>query len=314
MLRNLHIKDASLMLEWMHDKRVNQKFAKDFTAFQIEDVLEFIRKNETKFEKHYAIVNENDEYLGTASLQKISRKDLNAELSIVFRYEYFQPEMLKTIIFELISIAFNILKLNRLYLNILEDDFKSIQVYEELGFMKEGTFVGQRFIGGKYQNISWYAMSNPQLNVNNQIEPHQILRFKEMGDNRGHLVVIEGCIDVPFEIKRIFYIYGSNSSVIRGQHANRKTEFVLINIAGTSKIKVDNGISTEIVELDRPHMGIYLPKMLWKEMFDFTPDSVLLVLASEHYDGSEYIRDYDQFIADVSAEPDCHSVAELDCH
>ncbi|MEG0305882.1 MAG: FdtA/QdtA family cupin domain-containing protein [Oscillospiraceae bacterium] len=128
----------------------------------------------------------------------------------------------------------------------------------------------------------------------------KMLEFPQRGDERGHLVIVEGMQDIPFEIKRIFYIYGSDADVIRGQHANRKTEFVLINVAGTSKVKVLDGKGNEAVfSLNRPHTGIYLPTMVWKDMYDFSADSVLLVLASEHYDAAEYIRNYDVFVKEV---------------
>lgn len=131
-------------------------------------------------------------------------------------------------------------------------------------------------------------------------ELYEIINFNEYGDERGNLVVAEGDgMDVPFAIKRVFYMYGSDDEVIRGQHANRRTEFVLINVSGTSKVKVDNGYETEIIELNKPRMGLYLKTMVWKDMYDFSPDSVLLVLASEHYDGEEYIRDYEEFIKEV---------------
>lgn len=131
----------------------------------------------------------------------------------------------------------------------------------------------------------------------------KIIEFGEFGDERGNLVVAE-ChgVDVPFEVKRVFYIYGSDSTVIRGQHANRKTEFVLINVSGSSKVKIDNGEETTVVELNRPRMGLFLPTMLWKEMYDFSEDSVLLVLCSEHYDGNEYIRNYDEFLKEIKGE------------
>lgn len=124
----------------------------------------------------------------------------------------------------------------------------------------------------------------------------RMLEFSQRGDDRGHLVVVEGAQDIPFEIKRIFYIYGSDKNVIRGQHANLHTEFVLINVAGTSKVRVKDGKGNEAVfSLNRPHTGVYLPKMVWKDMYDFSEDSVLLCLASEHYDAEEYIRNYDEF-------------------
>ena len=127
-------------------------------------------------------------------------------------------------------------------------------------------------------------------------EMYKLLRFKDLGDERGKLVVIEGNQDIPFEIKRVFYIYGSDSSVVRGQHANINSEFVLINVSGKSKIKVTDGIKEVIVELNRPMDGLYLPKMVWKEMYDFSPDSVLLVITNTHYDGKEYIRNYKDYL------------------
>ena len=137
----------------------------------------------------------------------------------------------------------------------------------------------------------------------NVIQLAQMLEFSQRGDERGPLVVVEGHQDIPFDIKRIFYIYGSDKEVVRGQHANRKSEFVLINVAGTSKVKVKDGKGNEaIYSLNRPHTGIYLPKLVWKDMYDFSEDSVLLVLASEHYDPEEYIRNYDEFVEIVNTK------------
>lgn len=128
----------------------------------------------------------------------------------------------------------------------------------------------------------------------------RMLEFQQKGDARGQLVVIEGLEDVPFEIKRIFYIYGSDREVIRGKHANRKSRFVLINLAGSCKVKVLDGLGNEAVfVLNRPHTGIFLPEMVWKEMYDFSENSILLCLASEHYDAQEYIRDYEEFLSQV---------------
>ncbi len=123
-----------------------------------------------------------------------------------------------------------------------------------------------------------------------------ILNFSDLGDERGKLVVIEGGRSVPFEIQRVFYIYQSDAKVIRGQHANRRSEFVLVNVAGTSRVRLTDGKEEMNVELDRPMTGIYIPSMVWKDMYDFSPDSVLLVLASTHYDDTEYIRDYDTYL------------------
>jgi dTDP-4-dehydrorhamnose 3,5-epimerase-like enzyme len=127
-----------------------------------------------------------------------------------------------------------------------------------------------------------------------------ILHFGDLGDERGKLVVIEGRDSIPFEIKRVFYIYDSDDTVIRGQHANRRSEFVLINVSGKSKVRITDGKEEIVVGLDRPMMGVYIPPMIWKDMYDFSEDSILLVLASTHYDGTEYIRDYEEYIKEVS--------------
>ena len=127
----------------------------------------------------------------------------------------------------------------------------------------------------------------------------QLIEFKQMGDDRGHLVVIESGKDIAFDIKRVFYIYGSDPGVVRGSHANRKSQFVLVNVSGTSKVKVDYGTSTEVFDLNRAHIGVYIPEMIWKDMYDFSSNSVLLVLSSEHYDGSEYIRDLENYYEEV---------------
>ena len=126
-------------------------------------------------------------------------------------------------------------------------------------------------------------------------EQCKVLNFADLGDERGKLVVVEGEQHIPFAIQRVFYIYGSDSEVIRGQHANRESEFVLINVGGTSKVRIDNGHSEAVIELNKPMMGLYIPTMVWKDMYDFSEDSILLVLASTHYDGNEYIRDYEEY-------------------
>lgn len=115
--------------------------------------------------------------------------------------------------------------------------------------------------------------------------------------------MVEGLRDIPFEIKRVFYIFGKgNVGTVRGKHSNRKSEFVLYNIKGKSKVKtIDENMDEFVYELNEPNQAIYLPRMVWKEMYDFTEDSVLMVLSSEYYDADEYIRDFDSFITEIKA-------------
>lgn len=133
------------------------------------------------------------------------------------------------------------------------------------------------------------------------MDDYKILSWDERGDNRGKLVVVENIKDIPFEIKRIFYIYGMNEESVRGQHSNRRSEFVLINVAGSAKVRLHDGKKETVVELYKPNMGLYIPKFMWKDMYDFSPDCVMLALSNKMYDGSEYIRDFDEFLREVNA-------------
>lgn len=129
----------------------------------------------------------------------------------------------------------------------------------------------------------------------------KVLNLPEKGDERGSLIVIEENKDITFDIKRLFYMYGSNDNITRGQHANRNSEFILINVAGSSKVKVDDGKgNTKEYCLNKPNIGLYIPKMIWKDMYDFSNDSVLLVLSNQYYDENEYIRDYEQYKKEVN--------------
>ena len=120
--------------------------------------------------------------------------------------------------------------------------------------------------------------------------------FLPHGDERGQLVAIEALRDLPFEFKRVYYIYDTKDGVRRGFHAHYDLEQILICVSGSCKIHLDNGFETEGVLLDKPSEGLYIANNMWREMYDFTKDAVLLVIASRPYEESDYIRNYDDFI------------------
>lgn len=120
----------------------------------------------------------------------------------------------------------------------------------------------------------------------------KILSFKEFGDSRGNLIALEGNKEIPFDIKRIFYVYNMDQNVVRGQHANRNSSFVLICVNGSCSIKVCDGIEEIVVELDSPNKGLYIPRMLWKDMYNFSENAVLLCFSDCAYDSEEYITDF----------------------
>lgn len=120
--------------------------------------------------------------------------------------------------------------------------------------------------------------------------------FPPLGDNRGSLVALEGQKTVPFAIQRVYYLFGTQLGVSRGFHAHKKLQQVAVCVTGRCRMVLDDGQKREEVWLDSSIKGVSLPPMVWHEMHDFSPDCVLLVLASEHYDEADYIRDYEDFL------------------
>ena len=120
--------------------------------------------------------------------------------------------------------------------------------------------------------------------------------FQRHGDERGMLVALEEGKEIPFEVKRVYYMYDTVQGVRRGYHAHKCLEQILVCIHGSCKIHLDNGKETEEVELNKPYEGLYIANDIWREMYDFSADAVLMVLASVIYDESDYIRSYDEFL------------------
>ena len=126
--------------------------------------------------------------------------------------------------------------------------------------------------------------------------------FPPHGDDRGQLVAVEMLKDIPFEVKRVYYIYDTLPGVRRGFHAHRNLQQILICVHGSCKIHLDNGTDTAEVLLDKPSEGLYISNDMWREMYDFSDGAVLLVLASEYYDERDYIRNYQDFLKVVREE------------
>lgn len=120
--------------------------------------------------------------------------------------------------------------------------------------------------------------------------------FQPHGDDRGQLIALEEFNDIPFQIKRVYYMYDTKEGVVRGKHAHKKLEQILVCIHGSCKIRLDNGKECKVVPLEKPYEGLYVGANMWREMYDFSPDAVLMVLASDVYEEIDYIRDYDEFL------------------
>ncbi|MCR5255644.1 MAG: FdtA/QdtA family cupin domain-containing protein [Acetatifactor sp.] len=125
---------------------------------------------------------------------------------------------------------------------------------------------------------------------------YKMIDFQKHGDDRGMLVALEENKEIPFQIKRVYYMFETGENVRRGYHAHKHLEQVLICVQGKCKIHLDDGYLTKEVCLDSPTYGLYIGNDVWREMYDFSTNAVLLVLASEIYDETDYIRDYQRFV------------------
>lgn len=128
----------------------------------------------------------------------------------------------------------------------------------------------------------------------------KFIDFPPLGDERGSLVALEGNKNVPFTIKRVYYIFDTKKGVSRGFHAHKKLQQVVICIAGSFRMVVDDGATREEAWLNSSLKGLLINGFVWREMHDFSDDCILLVLASEHYDEADYIRNYENFLKEVS--------------
>lgn len=123
----------------------------------------------------------------------------------------------------------------------------------------------------------------------------KVINFPKVTDVRGNLTFIEENKHVPFEIKRVFYLYDVPSGATRGGHAHKRTEQVIIALSGSFEVIVDDGYNRENIFLNRPHYGLYIPSGIWREIVNFSSNSVALVLSSTLYEEDDYIRDYETF-------------------
>jgi len=134
------------------------------------------------------------------------------------------------------------------------------------------------------------------MKILQQTELYQLLEFPIHGDHTGSLVALEKGDDFPFEIQRVYYVWGTDANVVRGHHAHKELEQVIVVTSGSCDFTLDNGREKQSVHLDKPNVGLYIKGNIWRTFTNFSPDCVVMVLASMHYDEADYIRGYDEFL------------------
>lgn len=129
----------------------------------------------------------------------------------------------------------------------------------------------------------------------------KLINFETRGDERGSLIALEAYKRIPFDIKRVYYIFDTKHGVSRGFHAHKALKQVAVCVSGSCRMVLDNGQKKEEILLDSPNKGLLIEGLIWREMHDFSEGCVLLVLASEYYDEADYIRNYQEFLREVKA-------------
>nr|QGT50686.1 dTDP-6-deoxy-3,4-keto-hexulose isomerase [uncultured Elusimicrobia bacterium] len=129
---------------------------------------------------------------------------------------------------------------------------------------------------------------------------YQLLDFPIHGNHQGKLVALEKGVDFPFDIKRVYYIWDTAAGVVRGKHAHRRLEQVIVCLAGSCDFILDDGKQRVTVHLDNPAQGLHIKHNIWREFTNFSQDCVVMVLASEHYDEADYVRDYQTFLQEAA--------------
>lgn len=298
-LRNLKPEDASLMLEWMNDNSVVENLHADFASKTIEDCEQFINESKMLADAvHMAIASDSDEYMGTVSLKHIDRESGNAEFAIVVRkaamgrgYAWFGMEAI-------IKKAFDEYGLNCVYWCVSRDNTRACRFYDKHNFHE--TLDISKKISERYNdtdNLKWYSvLKGDVLDDRKEVVGCKVIHIKTVPTlDAGELSFFEANRDIPFDIKRIYYISKVPEGMRRGFHAHKELKQILFCPYGRIQLVLENEYGREEVELSDPSIGVVIDKPTWREMLWIEKNSVLCVAASDYYSPDDYIRDYDKF-------------------
>lgn len=298
-LRGLELKDAPLMLEWMHDESVVKNLRGNFKEKTLADCEAFILASaDKKSDIHLAIVSDEDEYMGTVSLKNVDRSNNSAEFAITVRnsamgrgYSWWGME-------EIIRLAFEKYELDNVYWCVSRDNERAVRFYDKHNFHEAvdiPSAITSNYSG--MTNLKWYSvLKGDILDDRTEVAGCKIVHIKTIPTvGAGELSFFEATHDVPFEIKRMYYISKVPEGTRRGFHAHKKLKQLLFCPYGRIQLILENKNGREEIELSDPSIGVVIEEPTWREMLWLQKDSVLCVAASEFYEVEDYIRDYDQF-------------------
>ena len=296
-LRKLELKDVPFMLAWMHDESVTKNLQADFASKTMKDAENFIKISwEDKENLHLAISSDTDEYMGTVSLKHI--EDGSAEFAITVRaeamgkgYSWFGME-------SIIEKAFTEIGLECVYWCVSRENPRAVRFYDKHNF-HEALDIPEKVLK-RYENLNnlkWYSvLKGDDFTSRDSVAGCKVIHIKTIPTvEAGELSFFETTKDIPFEIKRMYYISKVPEGVRRGFHAHKKLKQLLFCPYGRIQLILENKNGREEIELSDPSIGVVIDQITWREMLWLQKDSVLCVAASDYYKVEDYIRDYDEF-------------------
>lgn len=298
-LRDLQLKDAPFMLEWMLDKEIVGKLSDSFKDKTLGDCEAFIRDSGNKEKNiHLAIASDEDEYMGTVSLKNVDRINHSAEFAIAVRkiamgrgYSWYGME-------EIIHLAFEKYGLESVYWCVSRKNDRAVRFYDKHNFHETidiSDTILERY--KELHDLKWYSiLKGDLLEDRAEVAGCKIVHIETIPTvDAGELSFFEATRDVAFEIKRIYYISKVPEGVKRGFHAHKRLKQLLFCPYGRIQLVLENKNGREEIELSDPSIGIVIEETTWREMIWLQKDSVLCVAASEFYDAEDYIRNYEEF-------------------
>lgn len=304
-LRELEIKDAPYMLEWMHDDSVVKNLRGKFSSKTIEDAKKFIIDSQSlKHDIHLAIVSDEDEYMGTVSLKNIDNNSKSAEFAITVRssamgkgYSWYGMD-------GIIKRAFRDYGLENVYWCVDKNNTRAVRFYDKHNF-HEALDIPIEVLNRykEMNNLKWYSILKGDVQEERKaVAGCKIIHIKTIPTvDSGELSFFESGNEIPFNIKRIYYISKVPEGVRRGYHAHKNLKQLLFCPYGRIQLILENKDGREEIELSDPSIGVLIEKTIWREMLWLQKNSVLCVAASEFYDVDDYIRDYEMFKEYISS-------------
>lgn len=296
-IRRLELKDAPLMLAWMHDRSVTENLRTNFDSKTLLDAETFIKSSwEDTRNVNLAIASDKNEYMGTVSLKHI--EDGIAEFAITVRSEAMGRGYSWFGMKSIIEKSFKEYGLECVYWCVSRENTRAVRFYDKHNFHE--TLDVPKTILERYnevENLKWYSVhKDDNFNIKESVAGCKVIHIKTIRTaNIGELSFFEATHDFPFDIKRIYYISKVPEGASRGFHAHKELKQLLFCPYGCIQLILENKNGREEIVLSDPSVGVIIDQCTWREMIWLQKDSVLCVAASDFYKADDYIRDYNEF-------------------